>query len=84
MIISPYAGKPAQSWMLVDIPKLISAYYSEIPDPFIEEQKVSSELQGTAAHHSKDLLMNGISLPLPRLFVYSENNKKLMVHYLSV
>ncbi|HEY4876201.1 MAG TPA: phosphoglucomutase (alpha-D-glucose-1,6-bisphosphate-dependent) [Puia sp.] len=52
MIISPYAGKPAPSWMLVDIPKLISAYYSEIPDPFIEEQKVSF---GTSGHRGSSL-----------------------------
>jgi phosphoglucomutase len=52
MIISPYAGKPASSWMLVDIPKLISAYYSEIPDPFIEDQKVSF---GTSGHRGSSL-----------------------------
>ncbi|HSZ33327.1 MAG TPA: hypothetical protein VK772_08445, partial [Puia sp.] len=52
MIISPYAGKPAQPWMLVDIPKLISAYYSEIPDPFIDGQKVSF---GTSGHRGSSL-----------------------------
>jgi phosphoglucomutase len=47
MDISPYAGKPAEPWMLVNIPKLISAYYTEIPDPAIPEQKVSF---GTSGH----------------------------------
>jgi len=47
MNVSPYAGKPAEPWMLVNIPKLISAYYTEIPDPGIMEQKVSF---GTSGH----------------------------------
>jgi phosphoglucomutase len=47
MNISPYAGKPAEPWMLVNIPKLISSYYTEIPDPSIAEQKVAF---GTSGH----------------------------------
>src|SRR5580693_8945662 len=52
MQISPYAGKPAEQKMLVDVPKLISAYYSEIPDPFIAEQKV---VFGTSGHRGSSL-----------------------------
>ncbi len=47
MKISPDAGKPAQASMLVNIPKLITAYYSEIPDPSVPEQRVSF---GTSGH----------------------------------
>ncbi|MEO8402745.1 MAG: phosphoglucomutase (alpha-D-glucose-1,6-bisphosphate-dependent) [Gammaproteobacteria bacterium] len=45
--ISPLAGKPAPINMLVNIPKLITAYYTEIPDPSITEQCV---LFGTSGH----------------------------------
>ena len=47
MDISPYAGKPAAPWMLVNVPQLISAYYREQPDPLVAEQKVAF---GTSGH----------------------------------
>jgi phosphoglucomutase len=45
--INPLAGKPAPIEMLVDIPKLITAYYSEIPDASIANERVSF---GTSGH----------------------------------
>jgi len=45
--ISPYAGKPATEEMLVNVPKLVSAYYARIPDPNILEQRVAF---GTSGH----------------------------------
>ncbi len=47
MKISPLAGKPAPPELLVDIPKLISAYYTEHPDPDNPLQQVSF---GTSGH----------------------------------
>lgn len=47
MRISPLAGKPAPPSILVNIPKLISAYYTLNPDPAIPEQRVSF---GTSGH----------------------------------
>ena len=47
MKVSPFAGKPAESSMLVNVPKLITAYYTEVPDPSIPEQRVSF---GTSGH----------------------------------
>ena len=47
MEISPLAGKPADPASLVDIPKLVTAYYTEIPDPSLPEQRVSF---GTSGH----------------------------------
>ena len=43
----PLAGKPAPSDMLVNIPRLISAYYTTQPDPTNIEQRVSF---GTSGH----------------------------------
>jgi len=47
MIISPLAGKLSEPKMLLNIPKLITAYYSDIPDPKIAAQRVSF---GTSGH----------------------------------
>ena len=45
--INPLAGKPAPAASLVDIPRLITAYYSERPDPGIAAQRVAF---GTSGH----------------------------------
>ena len=41
------AGKPADASMLVNIPRLITAYYTEIPDPSAPAQRVAF---GTSGH----------------------------------
>lgn len=52
MKISPLAGKPAPRELLVDIPQLISAYYTEKPDPQDRAQQVSF---GTSGHRGSSL-----------------------------
>ncbi len=47
MSVSPLAGKPAQQDLIVNIPRLISAYYSEKPDPSVSTHRVSF---GTSGH----------------------------------
>ena len=47
MNVSPLAGKPAQPSMLVNVPKLITAYYTDVPDPSMPAQRVSF---GTSGH----------------------------------
>jgi phosphoglucomutase len=47
MSISPLAGKPAPASMLVDVPKLVTAYYTEQPDPAVAAERVSF---GTSGH----------------------------------
>lgn len=47
MEVNPLAGKPAESSMLVDLPKLVTAYYTERPDPSVPEQRVAF---GTSGH----------------------------------
>lgn len=47
MKISPLAGKPAPSSILANVPKLITAYYTEIPDTAIPSQRVQF---GTSGH----------------------------------
>lgn len=47
MKVSPSAGKPAEASMLVNVPRLITAYYTEVPDPAVAEQRVAF---GTSGH----------------------------------
>ena len=44
---SPLAGEPAPAAMLVNVAKLVTAYYTEVPDPSVVEQKISF---GTSGH----------------------------------
>ena len=47
MSVSPNAGQPAQASDLVNVPRLITAYYSDRPDPGVPEQRV---VFGTSGH----------------------------------
>jgi len=47
MKISPMAGKPAMPVMLVDVPKLVTAYYTNVPDFSVKGQRV---VFGTSGH----------------------------------
>jgi phosphoglucomutase len=47
MKIDPRAGKPAEASMLVNVPALITAYYTQTPDPSVAEQRVAF---GTSGH----------------------------------
>jgi phosphoglucomutase len=49
---SPLAGKPAEQDMLVNVPRLVSAYYTGIPDSTILSQRVSF---GTSGHRGSSL-----------------------------
>ena len=45
--ISPLAGKPAPESLLVNVQKLVAAYYALIPDPSVPAQRVAF---GTSGH----------------------------------
>lgn len=47
MKISPLAGKPAEQYILVNIPRLVTAYYTSKPDSSIAAQRISF---GTSGH----------------------------------
>ena len=47
MKLSPLAGKPASAALLVNVAKLVTAYYTDVPDPTVVEQKISF---GTSGH----------------------------------
>jgi phosphoglucomutase len=54
MKISPLAGKPAPQSLLVNVPRLVSAYYTEVPDPAVAGQQVAF---GTSGHRGSSLLL---------------------------
>jgi phosphoglucomutase len=50
--ISASAGRPAQAAQLVDVSKLVAAYYSRHPDPAVPAQRVSF---GTSGHRGSSV-----------------------------
>src|SRR5215469_2626624 len=52
MDINPLAGKPAEPAMLIDVPKLLAAYYSGRPEPSVPAQRV---IFGTSGHRGCSL-----------------------------
>jgi phosphoglucomutase len=52
MSVHPRAGQPAQPDDLVDVARLITAYYAEHPDPSVPAQQVSF---GTSGHRGSSL-----------------------------
>lgn len=52
MSISPYAGKPAEPEMLTNIPRLVTAYYVNRPDPAVPAHRVAF---GTSGHRGSSL-----------------------------
>lgn len=52
MAIHPNAGKPAQPSDLVNVPRLVTAYFEDRPDPQVPEQRVSF---GTSGHRGSAL-----------------------------
>ena len=52
MSADPRAGQPAEPSMLVNIPRLMTAYYTGRPDPSVREQRVAF---GTSGHRGSAL-----------------------------
>jgi phosphoglucomutase len=52
MPISPLAGKPADQSLLINVPRLVTAYYTGQPDPSVPAQRV---VFGTSGHRGSAL-----------------------------
>ncbi len=50
--MSPLAGKPADASILVNVPRLVTAYYTGRPDPSVAAQRVAF---GTSGHRGSSL-----------------------------
>src|SRR5262249_50745236 len=52
MTISPLAGKPADPSLLINVPRLVTAYYTGRPDPSVPAQRI---VFGTSGHRGSAL-----------------------------
>jgi phosphoglucomutase len=52
MKVHPLAGRPAPSSLLVNVPRLVTAYYADRPDPSLPGQRVAF---GTSGHRGSSL-----------------------------
>jgi phosphoglucomutase len=52
MQVSPFAGKPADPSILINVPRLVTAYYTGRPDPSVAGQRV---VFGTSGHRGSSL-----------------------------
>src|SRR5215468_2006686 len=52
MANSPLAGKPADQSLLINVPRLVTAYYTRRPDPSVPAQRVAF---GTSGHRGSAL-----------------------------
>src|ERR1700733_9460060 len=52
MELSPFAGKLPEPSMLINIPAVVTAYYTGVPDPSVPEQRISF---GTSGHRGSSL-----------------------------
>src|ERR1700674_2657495 len=52
MKVSPLAGSPAPASMLVNVPRLVTAYYAEHPDHLVEAERIAF---GTSGHRGSAL-----------------------------
>src|SRR5882724_3644132 len=52
MLVNPHAGKPAEPSMLINVPRLVMAYYTGRPDPSVPTQRV---VFGTSGHRGSSL-----------------------------
>ena len=52
MKVSLLAGKPAEPLLWVNVPRLVTAYYNETPDPSAPEQRVAF---GTSWHRGSSV-----------------------------
>ena len=50
--MSPLAGKSAPPSLLVDVPRLVTAYYADVPDPSVPSERVAF---GTSGHRGSAL-----------------------------
>jgi phosphoglucomutase len=77
MKISPLAGKPAPPAILVNVPRLITAYYTGVPDPAVPATAWRLAPPAIAARRSSWLSTNGTSSRSPRRFAFIASRKNI-------
>ena len=75
MNVSPRAGQPADLSMLVKVPKLVTAYYTQVPDSSVRGQRVTFGTSGFVVPHSPRPSTSGISSPSVRPFACTASSQ---------
>lgn len=52
MKVSPMVGKPTEASMLVNIPRLVTAYFTGVPDPAVPGERIAF---GTSGHRGSSI-----------------------------
>jgi hypothetical protein len=73
MNVGPFAVQAADASMLVNVPRLVSAYYTERPDPSVPcpNSGSPSGLRDIAGQRSPRHSTNGTPWPSPRPFAFT-------------
>ena len=83
MKINPLAGKPAKPAMLVNVPRLVTAYYTEAPTLPCRNNGLPSAPRDIVVPHSTRRSMNGISSPSVRPFACTGSSRRSMARCFS-
>lgn len=54
-LTSPLAGKQAPRFLLVDVPRLVTAHHSGVPEPAVAPQRVSVGIPGHRPSGTEDI-----------------------------
>ena len=77
MNISPLAGKPAEPNILVNIPRLVTAYYTGIPDPSVPDQRVAFGTSGHRGSAFKNSFNENHILATTQAICFYRNQQKI-------
>jgi len=77
MNISPLAGKPAEANILVNIPRLVTAYYAGIPDPSVPDQRVAFGTSGHRGSAFKNSFNENHILATTQAICFYRNQQKI-------
>ncbi len=76
MKVSPLAGKPAEQNILVNIPRLVTAYFTGKPDPSIATEKVSFGTSGHRGSSFKNSFNENHILAITQAICHYRNQQK--------
>jgi phosphoglucomutase len=76
MKVSPLAGKPAEQNILVNIPRLVTAYFTGKPDPSIAAEKVSFGTSGHRGSSFKNSFNENHILAITQAICHYRNQQK--------
>jgi hypothetical protein len=77
MSISPLAGKPAEPSILVDVSRLVTAYYTGSPDPSVPSQRVAFGTSGHRGSSSENAFNEAHILAITQAIYLNRRGQKI-------